>query len=59
MGSGTTIVVANKLDRIGVGIEIVQEYFKLAETQISQEIFAAEPKVKYGKTKTRRSKKIH
>lgn len=59
MGSGTTIVVANKLGRIGVGIEIVQEYFKLAETQISQEIFAAEPKVKYGKTKTRSSKKIH
>lgn len=59
MGSGTTVVVANKLGRIGVGIEIVQEYYKLAESQISQEIFAAEPKVKYGKTKTRRSKKIH
>lgn len=59
MGSGTTVIVANKLGRIGVGIEIIQEYYKLAETQLSQEIFAAEPKVKYGKTKTGRSKKIH
>jgi site-specific DNA-methyltransferase (adenine-specific)/site-specific DNA-methyltransferase (cytosine-N4-specific) len=59
MGSGTTVIVANKFGRIGIGIEIVQEYYKLAESQISQEIFAAEPKVKYGKIKTRRSNKIH
>lgn len=59
MGSGTTVIIANKLGRAGIGIEIVREYFKLAEAQISQEIFAAEPKVKYGKTKIRRSKKVH
>ena len=59
MGSGTTVIVANKLGRVGIGIEIVRDYFKLAEAQISQEIFAAEPKEKYGKTKIRRSKKVH
>jgi len=59
MGSGTTVVVANKMGRVGLGIEILEEYYKLAEEQITQDIFAAEPKVKYGKTKTRRSKKLH
>jgi site-specific DNA-methyltransferase (adenine-specific)/site-specific DNA-methyltransferase (cytosine-N4-specific) len=59
MGSGTTVIVANKLGRIGIGIEIVHEYFKLAENQLSQEIFAAEPKVKYDKTESKRSRKVH
>lgn len=58
MGSGTTVNVSNKMGRIGFGIEIVREYYKLAESQLSQNIFAAEPKVKYGKTKTGRRKKI-
>jgi len=58
MGSGTTVIVANKMGRIGLGIEIVKEYYKLAEDQLSQNIFAAEKKVKYGKTKSIRSKKI-
>jgi site-specific DNA-methyltransferase (adenine-specific)/site-specific DNA-methyltransferase (cytosine-N4-specific) len=58
MGSGTTAIVANKMGRIGVGIEIVKEYYKLAEDQLSQNIFAAEPKVKYVKTKSKRRKKI-
>lgn len=59
MGSGTTVNVANKMGRVGFGIEIVREYYKLAEGQLSQNIFAAEPKVKYGKTKTGRRKKLH
>jgi site-specific DNA-methyltransferase (adenine-specific) len=59
MGSGTTVNVANNMGRIGFGIEIVKEYYKLAEDQLSQNIFAAEPKVKYGKTKTERHKKLH
>jgi site-specific DNA-methyltransferase (adenine-specific) len=58
MGSGTTVIVANNMGRVGLGIEIVKEYYKLAEDQLSQNIFAAEPKVKYGKTKTGRRKKI-
>ena len=59
MGSGTTVNVANKMGRIGLGIEIIKEYYQLAEDQLSQNIFAAEPKVKYGKTKTGRRKKLH
>ncbi len=59
MGSGTTVYVANKMGRIGLGIEIVKEYYKLAENQLSQNIFAAEPMVKYGKTKAGRRKKLH
>ncbi len=59
MGSGTTVNVANKMGRVGLGIEIVKEYYKLAENQLSQNIFAAEPKVKYGKTNTGRRKKLH
>jgi len=59
MGSGTTVIVANKMGRVGVGIEIVEDYFKLAEEELSQNIFAAEPKVIYGKTKINRRKKLH
>lgn len=58
MGSGTTTIVANKMGRIGLGIEILEEYYKLAEEQLNQNIFAAEPKVKYGKVKSRRRKKV-
>jgi len=59
MGSGTTILVAQKMGRIGIGIEIINKYYKLTENQLSHNLFAAEPKVKYGKTKTERSKKVH
>lgn len=59
MGSGTTVIVANKMGRIGLGIEIVKEFYRLADNQLSQNIFAAEPKVKYGKTKTGKRKKLH
>lgn len=59
MGSGTTVNVANKMGRVGLGIEIVKEYYKLAEDQLSQNIFAAEPRAKYGKTKSRKSTKVH
>ena len=57
MGSGTTVIVANKMGRVGVGIEIVKEFYGLADNQLGQNIFAAEPRVKYGKTKTGRRKK--
>lgn len=59
MGSGTTAIVANKMGRVGLGIEIVKEFYKLVDNQLSQNIFAAEPKVKYVKTKTGRRKKLH
>lgn len=58
MGSGTTVIVANKMGRIGLGIEIIEEYYKLAKDQLSQNIFAAEPKVVYEKDKNLRTKKV-
>ncbi len=58
MGSGTTVNVAEKMGRKGVGIEIVKEYYKLAEYQLAQNLFLVEPGVKYDKTKTRKRKKL-
>ncbi|MBK8395841.1 MAG: site-specific DNA-methyltransferase [Leptospiraceae bacterium] len=34
MGSGTTITVAERMFRKGIGIEILSEYYKLAETEL-------------------------
>ncbi|HPI36370.1 MAG TPA: site-specific DNA-methyltransferase [Ignavibacteriaceae bacterium] len=62
MGSGTTVIVAKKMGRIGIGIEIVEDYYKLADEQLNQikhNLFVAESKVKYGKTKIRRRKEIY
>jgi site-specific DNA-methyltransferase (adenine-specific)/site-specific DNA-methyltransferase (cytosine-N4-specific) len=59
MGSGTTVIVANNMGRIGLGIEIVKEYFDLADNQLRQNLFVAEPKDSYDKTKIKRSKKVH
>ena len=36
IGSGTTAVVANRLNRKWIGIELNPEYTKLAETRILQ-----------------------
>lgn len=36
IGSGTTAIVANKLNRRWLGIELNPEYIKLAEHRISQ-----------------------
>lgn len=36
LGSGTTLVAARKLDRNGIGIEILPEYVKLASERLNQ-----------------------
>ena len=38
MGSGTTAVVARKLNRNYLGIELNEEYIKIAEERLSQEV---------------------
>jgi site-specific DNA-methyltransferase (adenine-specific) len=58
MGSGTTTIVAEKMGRIGIGIEIVEEYYNLASDQLSQSLFVSDKKIKYEKTKSTKSKKI-
>ena len=48
MGSGTTNIVANKMRRNSLGIEIVPEYYEMVKAQISPvELFLFEPKAKY------------
>jgi site-specific DNA-methyltransferase (adenine-specific)/site-specific DNA-methyltransferase (cytosine-N4-specific) len=58
MGSGTTVIVANKLGRTGIGIEILDEYYQLASSQLNQKMLVFEQEVKYEKTKSKNRKKI-
>jgi DNA modification methylase len=49
MGSGTTNIVAEKMRRNSIGIEILPEYYEMVKSQISPvELYLFEPKVKYG-----------
>lgn len=51
MGSGTTLVVANRMKRNSIGIEIVPEYYQMVKSQLEpMELYLFEPKVKYEKT---------
>jgi len=48
MGSGTTNIVANKMHRNSIGIEIVPEYYEIVKSQISPvELFLFEQKAEY------------
>lgn len=55
MGSGTTLVVANRMRRNSIGIDIVPEYYELVRKQLQPvELYLLEPKAKYEKTKPER-----
>jgi site-specific DNA-methyltransferase (adenine-specific)/site-specific DNA-methyltransferase (cytosine-N4-specific) len=55
MGSGTTILVANRMKRHSVGIDIVPEYYEMVKEQVQPvELFLLEPKAKYETTKSKR-----
>lgn len=58
MGSGTTVIVANKMGRIGIGIEILEEYYLIASSQFNQAMFVYEKKGKYAADKNKRRNKI-
>lgn len=50
MGSGTTVLVANRMKRHSIGIEIVPEYYKMIKNQVSSvKLYLLEPKAKYEK----------
>ncbi|OQX79729.1 MAG: site-specific DNA-methyltransferase [Bacteroidetes bacterium 4484_276] len=52
MGSGTTNIVANKMKRNSIGIEIVEKYYNLVEREINPvESLLFEPNSIYEKTK--------
>ena len=55
MGSGTTLVVANRLRRNSIGIDIVPEYYEMVRKRLQPvELYLLEPKAKYEKTKPER-----
>jgi len=59
MGSGTTLVVANRMLRNSVGIEIVPEYFDMVKEQLKPvELYLLEPNVKYGNFEPQRRRKV-
>lgn len=48
MGSGTTLVVANRLRRNSIGIDIVPEYYEMVKQKLKPvELFLLEPTAKY------------
>ncbi len=53
MGSGTTLIVANRMRRNTIGIDNVPEYYDMVRTQIQQvELYLLESKTEYEKTKS-------
>jgi site-specific DNA-methyltransferase (adenine-specific)/site-specific DNA-methyltransferase (cytosine-N4-specific) len=55
MGSGTTLIVANRMKRHSVGIDIVSEYYEMVNKQLSPvELYLLEPKAKYEKAEPKK-----
>lgn len=52
MGSGTTLIVANRMQRHSIGIEIVEDYFEMVKQKTNPiELYILEPSGKYEKAK--------
>jgi len=50
MGSGTTILVANRMKRNSIGIEIMSEYYEMVKEQVQPiELYLLEPELIYAK----------
>ncbi|SEP95068.1 DNA-methyltransferase [Nitrosomonas ureae] len=55
MGSGTTLIVANRMKRSSTGIDIVPEYCEMVKKQLNPvELYLFEPKAVYETTKPKR-----
>jgi site-specific DNA-methyltransferase (adenine-specific) len=55
MGSGTTLFVSKRMKRNSIGIEIIPEYYEMVRSQINPvDVYLLEPKIKYGKTESKR-----
>ncbi len=56
MGSGTTLIVANRIKRHSIGIDIVPEYYEMVNMQINPvELYLLESNSKYEKTGSKKS----
>lgn len=50
MGSGTSLMVANRMKRHSIGIDIVPKYYEMVRNELAPvELYLLEPKPKYGK----------
>lgn len=59
MGSGTTILVANRMKRHSIGIDIVPEYYNMVKEQTKPvELYLLEPTVKYETAKSKRRQAV-
>ena len=59
MGSGTTLIVANRMKRNSIGIDIVPEYYKMVKKQLKHvKLYLFEPRATYEKTKSKRRTSI-
>lgn len=55
MGSGTTNIVANRMKRDSIGIEIVPEYYEMVKKELQPvELYLLEPKENYAQTQPKR-----
>ncbi len=54
MGSGTTNLVAKRMKRNSIGIEIIPDYIEIVKKELQPvELYLLDPKVKYEKTKSK------
>lgn len=59
MGSGTTLIVANRMHRNSIGIDIVSDYYKMVKKLIpTSDLYLSEPKAKYEKAKSKRGNQL-
>jgi site-specific DNA-methyltransferase (adenine-specific) len=59
MGSGTTLLVANRMKRNSIGIEVVPEYCEMVKKQLKPvELFLFDPKAEYEEPKPERHNSV-
>lgn len=59
MGSGTTLTVANRMQRNSIGIEIIPEYYNMVKAQIKPlQLYLLETNENYEKTENKRRIKV-
>jgi len=60
MGSGTTLIVANRMKRHSIGIDIVPKYCEMVKKKLNPiETFLFGPKADYEKSKSKRHISVH
>jgi len=59
MGSGTTLKVANRMRRNSIGIDIIEEYYKMVQSQLKHlELYLFEEDEEQAKTDFHRGVRV-